>query len=128
MRFFLLALSLVTASAGAAESLWQEPLTCRKPGIFRFAYAGQMREEASSYCFDQGRSLLVSQNCEKGACEALGPRACALPAPAVPSFELASLCRELGGFPQEGAFYDGERWWDMNRCYFEKDKSFTWSG
>jgi hypothetical protein len=126
MSLLLLMLTVFGPSASAATP-WDETLACR-PGLFRFAYAGKKIEEPSALCFDQGRSILVSPNCEKGTCEALGAKICALPTPKVASFEGPGLCEALGGFLQEGAFYDGEAWWDMNRCYFAGDRSFADTG
>lgn len=120
---------LLSASSGAAEG--KSLRECQQPGLFRFTVNGQTVAEPSSYCYDEGRGELLSLRCEKGKCAALSEKICALPA-LPPHAAFASpggwLCDQLGGKLQDGAFYDGKEWWDMDRCLFPEDKSFVDSG
>lgn len=125
MKLLFSLLLLVSSQAAAAG------LECQRPGVYRFTYNGQPVNEAASYCYDEGRGELRSANCEKGKCAALSDRICQLPS-LPPEAAFASpggwFCDQLGGKLQDGAFYDGKEWWDMDRCLFPADKSFVDSG
>ncbi|RZA06728.1 MAG: hypothetical protein EOP11_09570 [Proteobacteria bacterium] len=120
--WLVLGLCLFSTFASAEEAL-----TCQS-GLYRYRYNGSMHEDPSKFCFDQARSQLRSASCLGGNCEALSQKICDLAAPPGGSQGGARFCRALGGFLQQGAFYDGKAWWDLDRCLFTADISFVDSG
>ena len=112
--------------AARAAPLWDGPTFCRAEATFRYRYAGKMVEEGAALCFDAGRSALVSKSCEAGNCRALSDEICRIArAPGSISFEGPEICAALGALSQDGAFFDGEKWWSTSRCYFAQDRSFV---
>ena len=125
-------LLLLSALAHAAEApTWRPPFELQCPGgtQFRFRYLGQKQIDRTDLCFDGARSTLLAASCREGSCEALSPKVCELPLTLSPyGSEGGRLCEARGGFLQEGEFFDGSRWWEMDRCLFPADQSYVDTG
>lgn len=121
--FFAVLVSTFFASlpAHAADDI------CLKDGKIRFRFGAKVVEEKASYCFDATRSMLESMNCHGRECAARKTAKRKIPMESLkgqfgsPGFK---LCFEYKATPQIMEFYDGKKWWELDRCLFKEDNSF----
>lgn len=124
---FLFLFFIQTAAAAEVKNF-----ECQEAGKIRFRYAGREVEESSSYCYNPKRSVFISKSCrDSNKCAAHKVDVCE-PGNWVlqgkfgtPGFR---LCQAVKGSPQLLEFFDGKKWWSMDRCYFEADQSFVDTG
>lgn len=115
-----------------AFSFEPSQLTCEAEGKIRFQFAAREVQEASAYCFDASRSTFISKSClDFKKCAAGQAKVCDVGdwifqgSVGSPGFK---LCQAVKGSPQILEFYDGKKWWSMDRCFFESDQSYIDTG
>lgn len=120
----MILLTLLLATFASAE-------TCLPHGKIRFQYRGEKISEKSSYCFDETRSRLESLSCRGGKCQAKRIDVCTKDSTKIfsqvgsPGF---AFCQAAGGVGQILEFFDGEKWWELDRCFFKEDGSYLDTG
>lgn len=116
-------------SSVALNTVLAGGLTCQT-GEIRFYEFQKQRTEKADYCFNQDHTELRSKNCQSGTCAALTAKI--LPEVKLEGASVGNpsfvLCRKLGGDPKIIEFQTQGTWHQLDRCYFEKDKSFVDGG
>lgn len=130
---FLLLVFFHSGVSLAVEStpLFPESLTCLSEGKIRYLEMGKSKTEIGKFCFSEDRSYFFSSSCRDEKCAALKADLSEIKSLALagqvgsPGFK---LCRRAGGVAELLDFFDGKRWWSMDRCRFEADGSFVDTG
>lgn len=90
--------------------------------------------QAAEYCFNEKHDVLVSKNCNTSSeCRAEIQLKKVLPVSesklggsiGTPS---AKICKLMGGDFEIIEFQDGSKWYELDRCFFDSDKSFISGG
>lgn len=130
MTQFLLLLALAASLPQAEAKLPPAVITameCRD-GKIRTTEYGKKKEAKARICFDKSRTRLVSADCQKNNCAAVKMRS-ADPAKNTLPGEWGSpafkYCYQTGGDPEIMDFFDGKKWWSLDRCRFPEDGSFV---
>lgn len=135
-RQLFIILFLISFSVSAAPSWLQKigapEVECLKKGQIKITYMGRTLTEEKAYCFSKTRSHLLSSNCKSGACAILKSPVCEAAKRKNLYNEVGSpgfrLCNAVGGHAELLEFYDGKKWWTMDRCRHTKDGSFVDTG
>jgi hypothetical protein len=125
---FLHYLAILPLLFNSPSLAWdKKDLECTK-GKIRYRKLQERVEENANICFNRERNRLLSKNCLEEKCLALRSRKTERPAPNL-SFNQGSPgfknCWRRGGEPHLLEFFDGKTWWELDRCYFQKDSSFV---
>lgn len=105
-------------------------LECQNQGKIRYVSLGKQHIETAAYCYSKNKSYFLSASCRDRDCAATKTSPCKVSLAALsreagnPGFQ---LCHKLKGFAQVVEFYDGKKWWSMDRCLFY-DGSFVDTG
>lgn len=120
------------ASSSWLERIGSPDLECIKKGRIKITYMGRTLIEKKPYCFSKTKSHFLSANCKDGSCAILKSSVCKASqkknfykAVGSPGFR---LCSAVGGKAELLEFFDGKKWWTMDRCRHTKDGSFVDSG
>lgn len=117
LLLFFFAWNLMYSRAWADE--------CVSQGKIRFREAAQVRVEAASYCFGEDAESIRSTDCTEGGRCGLQKAILTRSLNKAPLPETGSgLCEQVGAVHQRIEFEVHGRWYEVCRCYFEKDRSF----
>jgi hypothetical protein len=132
MSFMVMLWLAAGAWGGVKVQPFPEQLICLKSGQLRFIDQGLQSTKVADFCFSEDRSYFLSSSCQRNQdCLALSTDLSEIKKPALagkvgsPGFK---LCRRAGGTPELLEFYDGKKWWSMDRCLFTEDSSYVDTG
>lgn len=99
----------------------QPDLKC-EGGEIRYLLDGKMEFEKSTYCYNADKTVLLSYECVEKKCAKSFIKS------DISKSELSSvigapgfsLCRKLSGTPQIIEFRAEGKWWELDRCVFQK--------